>query len=305
MSKENLQNSQLGKNSHLSETYAPEILFRLARAENRARYRINDNILPFWGVDVWNCYEFSCLTDNGLPVSFVLKLIVPCESKFLVESKSLKLYLNSLNFTELGKTASECTKNAEKIIKADLEKLLECEIDAKLFDSEAEKLIPFQQKYLGKTVFEDLVTLTKKETVLENIDFQHFTENPQLLAGTKTDEKRQYAFYTDILRSNCPVTNQPDWGDLYVYMNADYDIDFASMLQYLVSFRKENHFHEEVVEMIFKRLTDKFCPEELMVAAMYARRGGIDINPIRTTEKELIDEAFTSTKALLAKTWRQ
>jgi 7-cyano-7-deazaguanine reductase len=223
----------------------------------------------------------------------------------LVESKSLKLYLNSLNFTRLGKTPADCAQKAEQIITADLEKLLECKIKVNLFDDEAEKQVPFQQNFAGKSIFEDLTALAKKEFDLEKIDFAHFTENSELLRGTKRRDMRQYAFRSDVLRSNCPVTNQPDWGDLYVYMIAEYDIDFASLLQYLVSFRKENHFHEEVVEMIFKRLTDKFCPEKLMVAAMYARRGGIDINPIRTTDKYLIDNAFTATNVLLAKTWRQ
>ncbi|MDR2854463.1 MAG: hypothetical protein LBV31_04090, partial [Prevotellaceae bacterium] len=298
-------NSQLGKKSFVSETYNPDVLFRIARSENRALHRINDNILPFWGVDVWNCYEFSCLTDNNLPVSYILKLIIPCESKFLVESKSLKLYLNSLNFTKLGASEEDCRRNAERTIQADLETLLECEVEAKLFDKQAEVQIPFQQKLSGKPVFDNLLTLTKKEVDLTTINFEHFTENPELLSGTQTHEMHQYGFYTDVLRSNCPVTNQPDWGDLYVYINAAYQLNFASILQYLVSFRKENHFHEEVTEMIFKRLLDRFCPTELMVAAMYARRGGIDINPIRTTDKALIDNAFTSTNTLLAKTWRQ
>jgi 7-cyano-7-deazaguanine reductase len=305
MSTHTLESSQLGKKSFVSETYNPDILFRIARVENRAQHRINDNILPFWGFDVWNCYEFSCLTDNNLPVSRILKLIIPCESKFLVESKSLKLYLNSLNFTKLGKSIDDCIQAAEKIIQTDLESLLECKIEAKLFESQSEKQYPFQQKLFGNPFFEDLLILTKKEVELETVDFENFTETPELLSGTQTHEARQYAFHTDVLRSNCPVTNQPDWGDLYVYINAMYDVDFASVLQYLISFRKENHFHEEVVEMIFKRLLDKFCPKELMVAAMYARRGGIDINPIRATDKELIDNAFTSNNMLLAKTWRQ
>ncbi|GHV43908.1 NADPH-dependent 7-cyano-7-deazaguanine reductase [Bacteroidia bacterium] len=319
MSKNNLQSSQLGKNSHISATYVPDVLFRIARAENRTRYRINDNILPFWGVDVWNCYEFSCLTDAGLPVQRIAKIVVPCESRFLVESKSLKLYLNSLNFTKLGKAVADCTANAEKIIKTDLEHLLECEISVKLFDNQSNVLIPFQKKSnnppsreptvcVSKSenlLFADLTELVKRETDLQNIEFKHFTETPELLSGKKVSQNWQYAFRTDVLRSNCPVTGQPDWGDLFVYMKAAYKIDFQVFLQYLVSFRRENHFHEEVVEMIFKRLLDKFCPEELMTAAMYERRGGIDINPIRTTHKHLIDSAFTSTDALLAKTWRQ
>jgi 7-cyano-7-deazaguanine reductase len=107
------------------------------------------------------------------------------------------------------------------------------------------------------------------------------------------------------LRSNCRVTNQPDWGDLFVEMTTLHEIELSSVMEYLVSFRKENHFHEEVVEMIYKRFLDAFEPSKLMVAAMYTRRGGIDINPIRASHIELIDEVFVSESCRVAKTLRQ
>ena len=115
----------------------------------------------------------------------------------------------------------------------------------------------------------------------------------------------KYKFTTDLLHSNCRVTHQPDWGDLFVLVETNYEIDLASVLTYLVSFRKENHFHEEVVEMIYKRFQDAFCTEKMMVAAMYTRRGGIDINPIRVSHADLIDKAFLSVTHCLAKTFRQ
>ena len=126
-----------------------------------------------------------------------------------------------------------------------------------------------------------------------------------MLEGCKTGELQKYAFRTDLLRSNCRVTNQPDWGDLFLYMETPYKIDLLSVIKYLVSFRKENHFHEEVVEMIYKRFYDMFEPKKLLVAAMYTRRGGIDINPLRASHSDLIDPAFSSDTYLLAKTLRQ
>ena len=139
----------------------------------------------------------------------------------------------------------------------------------------------------------------------EKIIFEHYKETPELLRSTKTAEIRHYSFHSDLLRSNCRVTNQPDWGDLFVQISTKHVLDFQSIIRYLVSFREENHFHEEVVEMIYKRFSDIFEAEKLMIAAMYTRRGGIDINPIRASHKNLLDSAFLSKEARLAKTLRQ
>ena len=141
--------------------------------------------------------------------------------------------------------------------------------------------------------------------VFETLEFSHYLETPELLKGNLTKEIHEYNFRSDLLRSNCRVTNQPDWGDLFVRISTKYEIDLSSVVSYLVSFRKENHFHEEVVEMIYKRLKDIFNPEKLVIAAMYTRRGGIDINPIRASHAELVDAAFLSTTSRLAKTLRQ
>jgi 7-cyano-7-deazaguanine reductase len=153
-------------------------------------------------------------------------------------------------------------------------------------------------------VDKELVYLIPSED-LKKIEFYDFYETPDLLKGTFTDDIHEYSFRTDLLRSNCRVTNQPDWGDLFIRISTRYAIDLTSVIAYLISFRKENHFHEEVVEMIYKRFSDIFHPERLLIAAMYTRRGGIDINPFRTSDMNLIDEAFLSTSKRLAKTLRQ
>jgi 7-cyano-7-deazaguanine reductase len=295
----NLQDSLLGKKTSMSENYDASLLFRIPRSENRERYSIEDANLPFIGFDVWNCYEISFLTDNGLPVSRVMKLIYPAGSPYLVESKSLKLYLNAYNMDSFGKTISEAVEQVTDMITRDLKSLLQTEVQVILFNADSPVSKPFPQ--LKNTDLAGLVPLEKQES----ISFTRFKESPELLRSKKTDFLQHYAFRSDLLRSNCRVTNQPDWGDLFVEMTTLHEIDLSSIMEYLVSFRKENHFHEEVVEMIYKRFWDIFDPKELMVAAMYTRRGGIDINPIRASHSVLLDEALLSRNSRPEKTLRQ
>jgi len=189
--------------------------------------------------------------------------------------------------------------NVCNLISNDLSNLLEVKVKVVYFDNSAETLKPFEALNLKN------LTEIVGEKQLRETDFSDFNENPALLEACKTGELQKYAFRTDLLRSNCRVTNQPDWGDLFLYIETTYKIDLLSVVKYLVSFRKENHFHEEVVEMIYKRFYDIFEPQKLLVAAMYTRRGGIDINPLRVSHSDLIDPAFSSDTYLLAKTLRQ
>jgi len=294
-----LNKTALGKNFSTPEKYDASLLFRIPRSENRLHYGIENTNLPFTGVDVWNCYEVSFLTANGLPVSRMMKLVYFCESEYLVESKSLKLYLNSFNMEKFAKTVQESEKSVCELVKTDLSKLLETAVEVILFTDKNPETIAFSD--LKNKQLTDLVP----SEVFETLEFSHYLETPELLKGNLTKEIHEYNFRSDLLRSNCRVTNQPDWGDLFVRISTKYEIDLSSVVSYLVSFRKENHFHEEVVEMIYKRLMDIFNPEKLMVAAMYTRRGGIDINPIRASHTELVDAAFLSTTSRLAKTLRQ
>jgi 7-cyano-7-deazaguanine reductase len=295
----NINDTILGKTASTPEHYDAQLLFRIPRSENREQYGISDTTLPFVGFDVWNCYELSFLTDNGLPVSRVMKLIYSADSRYLVESKSLKLYLNAFNMDSFGRTIAQAEKKVAEIITKDLSALLEIEVHVTLFGVDG----PVQQAFaqLQKRYLSDFVPAEMQES----IRFERFTESPELLRSIETDTSHSYAFCSDLLRSNCRVTNQPDWGDLFVEMTTKHEVELGSVMEYLVSFRKENHFHEEVVEMIYKRFSDIFNPEKLMVAAMYTRRGGIDINPIRASHVELLDEMLVSTACRVEKTLRQ
>ena len=293
----NIHDSLLGKEASTPERYDASLLFRIPRSENRIKYGIENTNLPFVGFDVWNCYELSFLTKNGLPVSRVMKLTYPADSEFLVESKSLKLYLNSFNMEHFETTVEDSVDKVKAIITADLSALLESQVAVNFFDENSKKAVPFPNiKNISRYIS------TKEQ---ELIIFEHYKEMPELLQSKQTNQTHDYAFRTDLLRSNCRVTNQPDWGDLFVKISTQHKLDFSSIIRYLVSFRKENHFHEEVVEMIYKRFWDAFEPKELMLAAMYTRRGGIDINPIRASHENLLDAAFLTNTMRLAKSLRQ
>lgn len=257
----------------------PSLLVAIPRQLNRDQYDIKEESLPFVGYDSWNCYEVSFLLDNGFPVNCVVKITYPANSKYIVESKSLKLYLNSYNMDKMGATLTHA-KNVfiQKIIR-DLCEVLMCDVSVSVFinDSDIEHP-PIDEVFLR---VENMVDV-------DRINFPWYTENPEILHEVPNRSIIPFQVRSNSLRSNCRVTNQPDWGDVYIYMDANHVPSLESLLQYIVSMRKENHFHEEICECIYKRLWDKFNPSELFVACLYTRRGGIDINPVRASSSYLL-----------------
>ena len=266
-----IASTHLGKKSEGSNVYDPSLLVAVPRIENRKQYSIDENNLPFCGFDVWHAYEFSCMTENGVPVTRVLKLKYPCNSMNIVESKSLKLYLNSFNMQNFGSTIQECLEICSELIKSDLQKLLREVVEVKFLDNSAEKVQIFD-KYV------DIMSLVEEST----LQVVAYKEAPEVLQTSLKSEKEQTYLRFDSLRSNCRVTHQPDFGDVFIYYNSEKKIDEASLVKYLVSFRSEYHFHEECCEMIYKRLSDILnAGDELFVCCLYTRRGGIDICPAR------------------------
>ncbi|CDE60466.1 gTP cyclohydrolase I/Nitrile oxidoreductase [Fusobacterium sp. CAG:439] len=264
--------THLGKKSEGSETYNPSLLVAIPRFENRKQYNIQNNNLPFEGWDVWHAYEFSAMTENGIPVTRLMKLKYNCTSEFLVESKSLKLYLNSFNMTKFGNTITECLEICKKTIEKDLSEKLETEVTVNFIENKAERFEIF-------TNFENIMNSVDEKT----LKVEKFKEAPELLQTEETEKEQTYHLMFDSLRSNCRVTHQPDFGDLYLYYRSKKHILEDSIVKYLSSFRSEYHFHEECCEMIYKRLLDLLdSGDELFVCALYTRRGGIDICPVRT-----------------------
>ena len=278
-----LASTHLGKKSENSENYNPSLLVAIPRCENRKQYNINDNSLPFDGFDVWHAYEFSALTQNGVPVTRLLKLKYGCRSEFLVESKSLKLYLNSFNMSKFGADVNECLEICKNIIEKDLEEKLKTKIEANFTENSAKRIEIFKN-------FQNIMDFVDEKT----LKVEKFKEAPELLETKETDEDKSYYLKFDSLRSNCRVTHQPDFGDLFLYYKSKKHILEDSLIKYLSSFRSEYHFHEECCEMIFKRLYDLLnSGDELFVCALYTRRGGIDICPARWSKSFKPDEVLT------------
>ena len=277
------------------DTYAPELLVKVPRYLNREGYGLTDK--DFVGVDTWNCYEVSAITKKGLPVAGMLKIVCPSDSEYHVESKSIKLYLNSFNMTRLGDTSVDCILEIEERVKADLDKLLETDTTVSFYtDLDDGKELSFEG-------YIDLGELTN----LDEIDFTAFKSDASQLeeATTVGFGNKELKLKSNLLRSNCRVTNQPDWGDVFIRIIGPNLPSAKSLAKYIVSHRTVSHFHEEVVEMIFKHLMDAYKPQDLMITALYTRRGGLDINPIRATHSRFIPDFFTDPDYRIAKTLRQ
>ena len=279
------------------------LLVGIPRYLNRTHYNIDEENLPFVGFDTWNCYEFSTLTDNGFPVCGVMRISYPSDSPNIVESKSLKLYLNSFNMTSCGKTVEDVINKAEEVIMQDLAKVLELEYD--------EFSINFCNEYADTLKpIKNYFTPLEESVDVENLSFDHFNEDPNILQIVHHPDNLSisYNVRSAVLRSNCRVTNQPDWGDVCIAYKGTKSVTRESLLQYIVSMRKENHFHEEICECIYKRLVDVLEPEYLFVSCLYTRRGGIDINPARATDYDTLlnfGENLGKTYVLNNKTLRQ
>lgn len=269
----NPESKVLGQKVTYPQYYDPTVLVAIPRQWNRTYLNISDDSLPFVGVDIWHAYELSFLTHKGLPVVGVLKLSIPSHSHSIVESKSLKLYLNSFNMSTYGQTRAEGVVEIVGIIKEDLSQLLDVAVDAGFIADNGRK----------KPFSDDFSLLEEDADV---VSFEVYSESESLLVSTKGG---QLTVKSELLRSNCKVTNQPDWGDVYIKMEGARLPSRESLLKYIVSFRNEQHFHEEICEAIYERLNRLFSPEKLMVACLYTRRGGIDICPVRASSLDLLD----------------
>lgn len=280
-----LASTHLGKKSEGSDNYNPSLLVAIPRCENRKQYNIDENNLPFKGFDIWHAYEFSALTQNGLPVTRLLKLKYSCSSKFLVESKSLKLYLNSYNMTRFGASISECLEICKNKIEKDLSEKLETAVNANFIENNTERIKIFSN-------FRNIMDFVDEKT----LSVEKFKEAPELLSTENSQNAKSYYLMFDSLRSNCRVTHQPDFGDLYLYYKSKKHIPEDHLVKYLSSFRSEFHFHEECCEMIYKRIFDLLdSGDELFVCALYTRRGGIDICPVRMSENCFMEDVLKLT----------
>ncbi|HEY0286774.1 MAG TPA: NADPH-dependent 7-cyano-7-deazaguanine reductase QueF [Pseudomonas sp.] len=260
------EHSPLGKSSEYIATYTPSLLFPIARTAKWAELGLSAETLPYTGVDFWNCYELSWLLPSGKPVVAIGEFAIPADSPNIIESKSFKLYLNSLNQTPFASQAELVTT-------------LENDLSAA-----AGKLVGVKIRSLKAIEGEGIVALPG--VCIDDLDIRisnYDRPQPELL---RCDESRivEEALHSHLLKSNCPVTSQPDWGSVAIEYRGP-ALDHASFLAYLVSFRQHSDFHEHCVERIFMDLQRLLNPQTLTVYARYVRRGGLDINPYRSTQR--------------------
>jgi len=257
------EHSPLGKSSAYVSSYSPELLFPIPRATKWAELGLVAGQLPYQGVDYWNCYELSWLLPSGKPVVAIGEFAIPADSPNIIESKSFKLYLNSLNQSVYASPAEVAV-----VLAHDLSACAGAPVRVRV-------------RSLDEVAAEGVATLPGRcidDLEIAVSDYGH--PRPELLRCS--DEVVEEVLYSHLLKSNCPVTGQPDWGTLVV----DYRgprLDAASLLAYVVSFRQHQDFHEQCVERIFLDLQRLLQPEWLTVYARYVRRGGLDINPYRST----------------------
>lgn len=274
----------------------PSLLVAVPRQLNRTEYGLQDENLPFVGSDAWNAYEFSTLLKNGFPVSGWLKFVYNDNTPNIVESKSVKLYLNSYNMARLIESVDELWMIEDKIGE-DLTKATGGYVCAQIAINNVDGVRP---------ITGDFVSL-ENYCNIDKMTFDKYNESSDILEVVPSIGRYE-RWRSHSLRSNCRVTNQPDWGDVYIHIKGEKAVTPESLLQYIVSMRKENHFHEEICECIYKRLHDLLAPEELLVACLYTRRGGIDINPVRASSWEVLNlyaGNLTGEYSFCTKTMRQ
>ena len=262
--------------------YSPETLYPIARSMGRDAIGWHDEKLQV-GVDWWQAFEMSWLNHQGISQVAIARFSVPASSPFIVESKSLKLYLNSINFTEFASW-----EEVQALITKDLSACVQAEVQVELFslDDDMSGLLIAQPD--GVCIDNALADSTDKVALCEHPDSSLLSNGNAELSGSQSNHNEPYTFYSNLLRSNCPVTNQPDWGTLAVSITSNKTINEANMLRYILSFRQHNGFHEQCVEQIFSDLSEQYQPSALMVRAWYTRRGGIDINPCRVSDTSLM-----------------
>jgi 7-cyano-7-deazaguanine reductase len=268
------EQSQLGKTSAYTDQYDPHLLFPLPRATKREELGLGSQ-LPFVGADLWTAYELSWLNLRGKPQVGLAHVTVPCETPNIVESKSFKLYLNSFNNTRFADAQA-----VQDRLRADLSEAV-WRGAGRSATVGVQLVLPAD---FDRCRMQELRGLS-----LDRLDVEctHFTPAPELLSADQQQAVVEEVLVSDLLKSNCLVTSQPDWGSVQIAYSG-HPIDQEGLLRYLVSFRNHNEFHEQCVERIFMDLWTRCRPTRLSVYARYTRRGGLDINPWRTSHPQAV-----------------
>lgn len=261
--------SELGQTSNYDDHYNPKRLYPIPRAQKRQEINLDPKIITFHGFDCWNHYEVSWLNSKGKPIVAMAVISYDCHSPCIIESKSLKLYFNSLNntiFSDKEEVAQTISKDLSNCI-----------------DAEVTVTVTLLSEITNQTIYSSFTGICLDQLDIECSVYQ-VTSSFLSTSSELVDE----ILYSDLLKSNCLVTNQPDWGSVQIAYRGK-KINHEGLLKYLVSFRNHNEFHEQCIERIFTDIMRLCQPESLTVYGRYTRRGGLDINPIRSTEPCILD----------------
>ena len=265
-------NKFLGKQlNNYKNSYDKTLLVPIERSLNRADYKITND--DFQGYDIWHNYECSFMTNNGYPITLVGKIKIPCNSQYFIESKSMKLYFFSFHMEKLGQTKEDAIKKYKEIVINDLSEATKSQVEFEVFE-----------KLSNVSIFKDYQHIEELVDI-NSVEFNNFKESPDLLQ--KSNQTGQLKVFFSNIRSNCRVTHQPDFANFYIYIDGELPT-LDSLLQYVVSFRNEYHFHEEVVEQLYKVLKNKLNLNAISVNGLFTRRGGLDICPCRASSDNLL-----------------
>lgn len=260
-----LNDAPLGKSSEYPDRYNPDLLFPVSREENRRRIGLTDGRWPWFGEDLWQAWEVSWLRADGVPAVAWAEIRFPAASPNIIESKSLKLYLNSLNqavFSSPEQVADVITRDLSSGSGAAVQVVMRSVDEGGMAE--------------GRPQGYELIDG-------ETVDEVTYEYAPESLSAS--GEVVSESLCSHLLKSNCPVTGQPDWATVMVRYTGP-KLDRRGLLRYIVSFRQKQDFHEHCVETLFTDIMARCKPEALMVCARYTRRGGLDINPWRSTDSE-------------------
>ncbi|WP_160153182.1 NADPH-dependent 7-cyano-7-deazaguanine reductase QueF [Microbulbifer sp. ALW1] len=268
MNREDWQNLPLGQETRYESKYNPALLHPIPRAVSRAQLGLDGDALPFSGADEWWGFELSWLNRKGVPQVAVARFRFAASSPFMIESKSFKLYLNSLNQSEFESREAVCG-----VLEQDLSAAAGSDVAVTLYDVESPEL----------AVHAPAGTCVDHQ----DIEARQYQPDAGLLRLASDGETVAETLYSHLLRSNCPVTGQPDWATVSIEYTGP-ALDRQALLAYIISFREHQDFHEHCVERIYCDLQQLADFEYLTVCARYTRRGGLDINPLRTSTGEIV-----------------
>lgn len=262
-----LSDTPLGRSSEYVDTYTPALLCPVPRWDAREDLELEMEKAPFNGVDVWTAYELSWLDQRGKPVVAMAEIRVPCHTRHLIESKSLKLYLNSFANSRI-----DDRRKLVQILEDDLSQCAGGPVEVHIQDLQEAEREPW---------------LDIHGTNVDNIDLDvdSYDYDPQLLM-TEQGPVRNETLFSHLLRSRCPVTGQPDWATVLIRYSGE-PISHASFLRYVISLRNHQGFHEQIIERIWLDVMRQCKPAHLTVYGRFTRRGGIDINPFRSNFEDL------------------